>query len=96
VPALTLADMTGWLVETTDLSELDVASVTIGDRVEVEVDALPDQVLTGTFTDIAGVSSLVRGDVTYVVTVRLDDADLKTGSELPLRWGMTAYVKVEH
>jgi multidrug resistance efflux pump len=95
VPALTLADMNGWLVETTDLSELDVASVVIGDRVEVEVDALPDQVLTGTFTDIASVSSLVRGDVTYVVTVRLDDADLHNGSEHPLRWGMTAYVQVE-
>jgi multidrug resistance efflux pump len=94
VPALTLADMTGWLVETTDLSELDVGSVAVGDRVEVEVDALPDQVLTGTFTDIASVSSLVRGDVTYVVTVRLDDLSLQDGSEHHLRWGMTAYVQV--
>jgi multidrug resistance efflux pump len=95
VPAVTLADMTGWLVETTDLSELDVLSVAVGDPVEVEVDALPSQVLTGTFTDIARVSSLVQGDVTYVVTIRLDDANLQNGSGLCLRWGMTAYVQLE-
>ena len=94
VPVLTLADMDGWLVETTDLSELDVASVTVGDRVEVEVDALPGVILNGTFSDIASVSNLVQGDVTYVVTVRLD-APSQDGSPAPLRWGMTAYVNVE-
>ena len=95
VPVLTLADVNRWLVETTDLSELDVASVAIGDRVEVEVDALPDQILMGTLIDIAPISSLVQGDVTYVVTARLDDAYLQDDSELPLRWGMTAVVNVK-
>jgi HlyD family secretion protein len=95
VPTLSLADMSGWLVETSDLSELDVTAVVVGDGVEVEVDALPDQVLKGTFTEIADVSSLVRGDVTYAVTVRLDDSYMQEGSGLPLRWGMTAYVKVK-
>lgn len=89
MPAVVLADLNGWLVETTDLTELDVAAVAVGASADVELDALPGRVLDGTVTDIASVSSLVRGDVTYVVTVRLDEY-----RDLPLRWGMTASVDV--
>jgi len=84
MPVVVLADLSGWLVETTDLTELDVAAVTIGAPVEVEVDALPDKTLAGVITNIASTASLVRGDVTYVVTIRLDNYP-----NLPLRWGMT-------
>lgn len=89
MPAVVLADLSGWLVETTDLTELAVAAVAVGASAEVELDALPGRVLDGMVTDIASVSSLVRGDVTYVVTVRLDEY-----RDLPLRWGMTASVNV--
>ena len=84
-PVLALADLGGWQVETTDLSELDVASVIVGDAVEVELDAIPGEILSGTVEDIARVSQFIGGDVTYVVVVRLDDYP-----DLPLRWGMTA------
>ena len=40
-------------------------------------------------TDIASVSQLNIGDVTYPVTVTLDDTDL------PLRWGMTVEVDID-
>jgi multidrug resistance efflux pump len=85
----TLADLSGWLVETTDLSELDVPYISVGDPVEVRFDAIPDRVVTGVVTKIAEMSSLAQGDVVYQVTVRLGDAP-----DLPLRWGMTAFVDV--
>ena len=92
VPVLLLADMSGWLVKTTDLTELSVVSVGVGLPVEISVDALPDATLTGTVTDVATVSELVRGDVVYEVTIRLDEAQ---AGELPLRWGMTVFVNVD-
>jgi multidrug resistance efflux pump len=66
--------------------------VRVGLPVEIDVDAIPDVTLTGTVTDIATVSELVRGDVVYEVTIRLDEAQAR---ELPLRWGMTVFVNVE-
>jgi multidrug resistance efflux pump len=89
-PVVTIADLSGWLVETTDLTELKVVAVEVGLPVSVRVDALPEVVLRGHVTDIAAVSTLVRGDVTYKVTIRLDDRP-----DLPLRWGMTAFVNVQ-
>jgi HlyD family secretion protein len=90
VPVVTLADFSQWLVETTDLTELDVVAVSVGYPVEVRVDAIPDEVINGTVTDIADVSTLTRGDITYAVTIALDEA-----SDLPLRWGMTVFVDVD-
>jgi multidrug resistance efflux pump len=88
-PVLTLADFTDWLVETTDLTEMDVVAVAVGFPVEVRVDAIPDETLEGTITDIAAVSRLTGGDVTYEVTIRLE-----ARADLPLRWGMTVFVDV--
>lgn len=87
VPAVALADFSGWLVETTDLTELDVAGVAAGDPAEARIDALPDLTLPGVVTAVSPVARDLRGDVTYAVTVRLDDA-----GDAPLRWGMTAFV----
>jgi multidrug resistance efflux pump len=88
IPVVVLADMSGWQVETTDLTELDVAAIVVGDSAEVRIDAIDDEVLSGTVTEIATVSTLTRGDVTYAVTVQLD------ANTLPLRWGMTTFVDV--
>ena len=89
VPVAALADMSAWLVETTDLTELDVAAIAVGAPAEVQIDAIDDELVSGTVTEIAAVSTLTRGDVTYPVTVRLD------ASDLPLRWGMTVSVLVQ-
>ena len=88
VPAVVLADISGWVVETTDLTELDVVALAVGDAAEVRIDAIDDEVVSGTVTEVAAVSTLTRGDVTYAVTIQLDPSDL------PLRWGMTAFVDV--
>ena len=90
VPVVTVADVSAWLVETTDLTELDVVAISAGLAAEVQVDAIPGEVIGGVVTDIDRVSTLTRGDVTYAVTIRLDE----DASALPLRWGMTAFVDV--
>lgn len=86
---LTLANFADWQIETTDLTELDVALVTSGAPVTVRVDALPDVELAGLVTAVALLPNLSRGDVVYTVTI-----DLLETAELPLRWGMTAFVDI--
>ena len=56
----------------------------------MSIDAFPGEMLTGTITDIASASDVVRGDVTYKVTIDLGD-----NPDLPLRWGMTAFMTVD-
>ena len=74
------------MVKTDSLTELEVVNVTEGQSVQVILDALPDTVLKGTVTNINKRFEEKRGDVTYTVTVQLDETD-------PLmRWGMTAAV----
>ncbi len=90
VPVTTFGDFTEWQVKTTDLTELDVVDLQVGDPVEIQVDAVPGETLTGTVARIANTSQLTRGDVTYEVTIALDDT-----ADLPLRWGMTVFVNVD-
>ena len=54
------------------------------------MDAIPGVVLNGVIREIAETAQLVRGDVTYEVTIDLENPD-----ELPLRWGMTVFVDVD-
>jgi HlyD family secretion protein len=90
VPIVTLANFGGWLVETTDLTELDVVAVGAGFPVEVKLDAFPGDTIAGTVTDVATVPGTFGGDVTYMVTISLDDV-----GDLPLRWGMTAEINID-
>jgi multidrug resistance efflux pump len=87
-PLLQLADLSELHIETTDLNEIDVARVNIGDTALVTFDALPDAVLNGKVTRIAPKASAGAG-VNYTVWIELD--------EIPdaLRWGMTAFVDIE-
>ncbi|MFN2136677.1 MAG: HlyD family secretion protein [Candidatus Promineifilaceae bacterium] len=89
-PVVVMGDFSGWQVKTTDLTELDVVDLKVGDPVEIQIDAIPGETLSGTVSKIADTSQLVRGDVTYEVTIDLDNP-----SALPLRWGMTVFVDVD-
>jgi HlyD family secretion protein len=89
-PVVTLADLSSWQIETTDLNELGVVNIANGFGVEVNIDAFPDESFTGFVSDISSISDVVRGDVTYVVTIELGD-DL----DVPLRWGMTAFITID-
>ena len=90
VPVLTLAEISGWQIETTDLTELSVVTIAKGFKAEVTIDAFPGQTFTGVVSEISSVSDVVRGDVTYVVTV-----DLSDNVDVPLRWGMTAFITID-
>ncbi len=75
-------------VRTTDLSELDVAHVRVGERVIVTVDPLPGQEFTGVVSHVDLQAENSRGEVTYGVIIDLTDV-----GDVPLRWGMTAWVE---
>ncbi|MFZ6031641.1 MAG: HlyD family secretion protein [Chloroflexota bacterium] len=86
-PSVTVADLRVWVVETEDLTELDVVKLQNGQGVHVTLDALPDARLDGTISAIADAYGQRQGDITYRVTIRLNDAP--DG----LRWGMTAQAR---
>jgi HlyD family secretion protein len=88
-PIVVLANLENLIVETTDLNEIDVAQIAIGDTATVTFDALPDVALQGTVSYIAPKTSEGTG-VNYPVEIRLEES-------LPesVRWGMTAFVDIE-
>jgi HlyD family secretion protein len=85
---LVLADLDRLQVKTTDLMELDVVDVAVGETATVSVDAFPGQSLQGRIVEIEEQGIVVQGDVTYPVIVALD------GLAPDLLWGMTALVEI--
>ena len=85
---LALADLSHLRVETTDLSERDVAQVKPGQPVSVYVEAL-GQEIDGQVVGIAPQATIVGGDVVYTVYVELDEQPSN------LRWGMSIEVEID-
>lgn len=83
-----IADLSHMRVETTDLSERDIPAVQIGQRASVAIDALNES-FPGQVIDIDRQSETVGGDVTYRVTIELDE------QPAGLRWGMSAEVEIQ-
>jgi multidrug resistance efflux pump len=81
-----LADFSQWVVETDDLTEIEVPDISVGQAVTITPDALPDLELSGTVDSIGDLFEEKRGDVTYTAKIRLDEGDPR------LRWGMTVVV----
>jgi multidrug resistance efflux pump len=80
-----VSDLEHLQVETTDLSELDLPQLQIGDTAMVEIEALAEEA-TGHITAISPVADLLGGDVIYTVFVALDEVPAG------LRPGMSAVV----
>ena len=87
-PVLRIADLDHLQVETTDLGEIDVAQISVGETAIITFDALPDETVTGTVVSIAPKSSAGSG-VNYRVVLEMED------TPVALRWGMTAFVDIE-
>ena len=85
--AVSVADFSGWIVKTTDLTELDVVNISEGQAVSITLDAIPDETLEGVVQTIGQNYTEKQGDVVYEVTVEL------TETFPNMRWGMTAVVK---
>ena len=85
---LTLTDLRHLQVETTDLSERDVARVEPGQRALVYVEALGEEI-EGRVVGIAPQATTIGGDIVYTVYVALDE------QPPGLRWGMSTEVEVD-
>jgi hypothetical protein len=84
---LVLADTSLLRVETTDLSERDVARVSVGQTASVYVEALGADI-PGRVVGIEPRATTVGGDVVYPVYVELNE-------QVPgLRWGMSVDVEI--
>jgi HlyD family secretion protein len=88
LPVAFLADTTRWTVETKDLAEIYMVNIAIGDIASVKLDAFPDEEFLGTVTEIDPVGTEYLGDMTYKVTITLDETDPR------FLWNMTATMNV--
>jgi len=88
VPVMLLADLSTLQVKTTDLNEVDVARVQVGDTVKVTFDALPDTVVEGNVSEIS-LKNATGSGVYFDIFITL--------KEIPerLRWGMSAFVEIQ-
>jgi multidrug resistance efflux pump len=81
--AVSLADFSTWMVETTDITELEVVNLKVGEEVSILPDALPELELTGVVTEISNAFTQSGGDILYTVRIRVNETDPR------LKWGMT-------
>lgn len=88
VPILLLADLSTLQVKTTDLNEVDVARIQVGDEVDVSFDALQDTVVKGKVSEIS-LKNAAGSGVYYDVFITLDEIPKE------LLWGMSAFVEIK-
>ncbi len=86
-PAMLIADLDHLRVETTDLNEIDVSRIEVGDTAIITYDSLPDVTSTGTVVRISPKAAPGSG-VNYTVVIELQEVPEQ------LRWGMTAFVDI--
>lgn len=89
IPVAFIGDITHWQVETTNLAEIDIANVVISETAIIKLDAFPGQEFTARVIEIDPVGREHLGDMTYKVTLQLDEADFR------FMWNMTATVVIE-
>jgi RND family efflux transporter MFP subunit len=85
---ISIGHTSSWLIETTDVSELEVVRLAVGDRASVTFTALPDVSIEGTVDRIQVRGSSDEGGVVFAVAIRPDTHIDE------LRWGMSATVRI--
>jgi HlyD family secretion protein len=85
---LTLATLDQLQLETTDLSERDIAKVKIGAPVSIFVEAL-EETFNGKVVSISPRADIVGGDTVFKITIAFDE------QPRDLLWGMTAEVTID-
>lgn len=83
---VSLADYSGWYIKTTDVTELEVVKLNVGQSVTVSPDALPDVQMNGVVTEISEAYTQQGGDILYTVRIKVNEPDAR------LRWGMTVEI----
>jgi multidrug resistance efflux pump len=89
IVVIELVDFSEWDIETENLTEIEVVDVSVGQKVTVVPDALPELSLAGEVISISDTFEEKRGEITYKVLIKLLDNDPR------LRWGMTVVVNFE-
>jgi RND family efflux transporter MFP subunit len=87
-PIIMLATLKALQLETTDLSERDIAKVKVGAPVEISIEAL-NQNVSGKVIGISPIADTIGGDVVFKVTIAFDE------QPQGLLWGMTAEVTIQ-
>jgi multidrug resistance efflux pump len=87
--AVVVADTSQWFIDTSDLTELDVVNVAVGQNVSITADALPGVTMTGVVQEISQTYKSQGGDILYTVRIKVNDLDPR------MRWGMTTEVTFE-
>lgn len=85
-PVVMLVDFSDWILETTDLTELNVVRISEGSPAVITCDALPDSLFPGRVNRINAIGENRQGDITYTVQVEMDSRDER------LLWNMTCSV----
>ena len=88
--AVSVADFSAWIVETTDVTELEVVKLSAGQTVMLVPDALSDLALNGTITEISQAYTQQGGDILYTVRIAVMETDPR------LKWGMTVEATFVH
>jgi len=87
--AAVMADTSQWYIDTSDLTELEVVDVAVGQNVGITADALPGVEMKGVVQEISQTYKSQGGDILYTVRIKIDDVDPR------MRWGMTVEVTFE-
>lgn len=87
--AVSIVNTSSWVIETTDITELEVVNVAVGQNVSFTADALSDVTMDGVVTEVSQSSFVENGDVIYTVRIAANDVDPR------LKWGMTVEVTFE-
>ena len=69
------------------VDELQISSISVGQKVQITADAVPDKTYVGTVTRVSMKGASNGGTTTYPVTIRIDDTD-------GLRPGMNANAEI--
>ena len=70
-----------------NVDELQISSISVGQKVQITADAVPDKTYVGTVTRVSMKGKSDGGTTTYPVTIRIDDTD-------GLRPGMNANAEI--
>lgn len=87
-PIISLGDLSAWYIQTTDLSELEVVRLAVGDPAEVTFGSMPGRVVRGSVDQIQVRGTPQQGGVRFDVLIELDEHDPD------LRWNMSATVRI--
>jgi HlyD family secretion protein len=87
-PAMVLVNEAAFRLEV-NVDEIDIDQISVGQSVQVTLDALPDRMITGEVADVAPTPVSTAGVVTYQVTVNLEET-----AGVDLRSGMSANASI--